>query len=167
MEVFKNADEFYENSTDIGMIIAYELKNHNYSCNVTKILKLMYFLYGIFLWNEKEILFWEKPHARPFGPVFPTARKKIIKKFEWKEIIVTDEDIKNIKRWPKLNKYIDIIIKRLWEKSSWSLVGLTHQEWTPRTKTKDDVFFMWNDTIQDELIYEYFSDPKFNLSKLQ
>lgn len=121
--------------------------------NVTQVQKLLYIAYGALCAKNDRILLDEPPHAWPYGPVFPKARKidygKIynLRDQEFAQISA-DEDVTAIFR--KLaSKYSSVSAGKL---SDWS-----HTVGSPWDKTTKMPGFAWNDVIPNQYIKEYFS----------
>lgn len=69
----------YDSVTVANYIIAFANEN-KFFINMTKLQKLLYIAYGVYLSVKNERLTNEHPQAWPYGPVFPTTRNRLIKK---------------------------------------------------------------------------------------
>lgn len=58
---------------DIAKAIITEIKNQDSYINITKLQKLLYIVYGVYLVEENQELFNEEPLCLPFGPVFDSV----------------------------------------------------------------------------------------------
>ncbi|SFB88367.1 Uncharacterized phage-associated protein [Brevinema andersonii] len=55
---------------EIAKAIIRKCKKHDWNINITKLQKLLYIVYGIYLSENSQVLFDEEPLCLPFGPVF-------------------------------------------------------------------------------------------------
>lgn len=144
-------DTYICNSVTLAKYIAAYANKHGFVINMTKLQKLLYITYGVYLAVTGRRLTNEHPQAWPYGPVFPTTRNKLLKKdleeiqmFE--DASITDE----VRSCVKLvfNSYGAYNATYL---SSWS-----HRINSPWDMTTRKVDFSWGDRIPDEYILEYF-----------
>lgn len=144
-------DTYICSSVTLAKYIAAYANTHGFVINMTKLQKLLYITYGVYLAVTGNRLTNEHPQAWPYGPVFPTTRNKLLKKnleeiqvFE--DVSITDE----VKSCVKLvfNSYGIYNATYL---SSWS-----HRPNSPWDMTTRKADFSWGDRIPDEYIMEYF-----------
>lgn len=64
-------------SIEVANAIRFFAREQNVDLNMTKIHKLLYISYGVFLARENARLTDEHPQAWPFGPVFPRVHKHV------------------------------------------------------------------------------------------
>lgn len=151
---YENAENSVS-SKDLACYIINAMNEKKIVVNETKIQKLTYLVYGFYLWlTKKSIINDEKPHARPYWPVFPKV-SKMFKKSKSDKFDLNNYQLDSIKD-KTLELIIIMIILRFGSLSASQLVDLTHTENSPRTKTKNQEDFIWNDVINDSLTYEYF-----------
>ena len=125
--------------------------------NVTKAQKLLYIVYGVYLRVYGERLLNEHPKAWPYGPVFPTTRKAILKRITAEELEFPMSEVsEELKADEKLNKAIDFALKHFGGWNAGQLTTWSHQEGTPWSQTVDFPGFKWGAVIPDEFIYAYF-----------
>jgi len=124
---------------------------------MTKIQKLLYIAYGIFLAVKNTRLMDEHPQAWPYGPVFPTTRNKLLKT-DLFSIRCEDAEFAELKKDTELVSLIDLVFKNF---GSWTAVQLTewsHGDGTPWQQTVSTDNFVWGTRIPDDAIQRYFSN---------
>ena len=153
---FENA-EYSMSSKDLTLFLIYQMVDKWCYIAETKIQKLLYMIYWLYLFEkQKTIINDEKPHARPYWPVFPKIRK-IFKDRSYAIQMSHKYPIENIKD-DSLKTIIEKVVDKFWNCSSSQLVEWSHMNNSPRTQTKNSPFFDWNDRIEDELTYNYFNE---------
>lgn len=149
-------DTFQYRSTDIAEYLIAFANARNIGINMTKVQKLLYITYGVYLRIHKERLLNEHPQAWPYGPVFPSTRNKLLKQ----DILsLSEENIENIvdiKADKDLDKIIQFVFDNFGEWNAGQLSEWSHSEESPWDKTRRKKGFNWGDVIPDDLIYEYF-----------
>ncbi len=141
-------------STDVAEYIICRASQDKIPMNMTKLQKLLYISYGIFLSVKNERLTNEHPQAWPYGPVFPTTRDEFLKvSFDNPECnetndIYNDNDIKDL---------ISLVFRTFGKWSAGQLTEWSHATGTPWEKTTCQSGFKWGQIIPDEYIKEYFS----------
>ena len=85
-------EEYKYNSVEVAKFIVATANNKHLSINMTKVQKLLYIAYGIFLAVKGYRLTNEHPQAWPYGPVFPTTRNKLLK-IDLYSIATSDSDL--------------------------------------------------------------------------
>lgn len=144
------------NSVKVAKLIVATANNKHLSINMTKVQKLLYIAYGIFLAVKKRRLTNEHPQAWPYGPVFPTTRNKLLK-IDLYSIAASDSDLSDIKDDDEIKSLIELVFRSF---GSWSAAQLTdwsHGEGTPWQKTVSTEGFSWGHQIPDEYIKSYFA----------
>ena len=142
-------------STILAKYIAAYLNGKRVDMNITKLQKLTYIMYGTYLAATGERLIGEHPQAWPYGPVFPTTRKYLLKHNPY-EMFMSDEDLNEISG--------DVDVALLMEKvftafGSWSATQLSdwsHKEGSPWEAAVSTPGFKWGDRIDDDSIRAYF-----------
>lgn len=125
--------------------------------NITKVQKLLYISYGIYLAVTGKRLTNEHPHAWPYGPVFPTTRNKILK-LDIYSINKDDADLASIKDNEEFNTLLNLVFNSF---GSWSAAQLTewsHSNGSPWEMTTCLEGFKWGMTIPDSFIQGYFKN---------
>ena len=148
-------DKFLYNSVAMARyIIAYANENR-YMINMTKLQKLLYITYGVYMAVKDERLINEHPQAWPYGPVFPTTRNKLLKK-DFTTIKLTDADLKEIADNPDMPSLMKLVFSSYGSKTAAFLSEWSHKPGSPWDKTVNQDSFKWGDRIPDELIQSYF-----------
>lgn len=123
--------------------------------NITKVQKLLYAAYGVYLAVKGGRLTDEHPQAWPYGPVFPKTRRKLLK-LDFADIKKTDSDFVDLVSDGELSSLFNLIFRTY---GSWTAAQLTewsHREgspWEMATLAED---FKWGSEIPDEYIHDYF-----------
>lgn len=147
-------DTYQFNSVDVAKYIAGKANERNIFLNITKIQKLLYIAYGVYLRVYENRLTDEHPQAWPYGPVFPTTRKKLLS-LDLLSIKSTDCS-NNLQTNPELNKVITFTLDNFGTWSAAQLTEWSHREGSPWYFATQTVGFKWGDRIPDEIIYNYF-----------
>lgn len=149
----KIQDTYICNSVVLAKYIASYANAHNVGINMTKLQKLLYISYGVYLAVKGERLTNEHPQAWPYGPVFPTTRNKLLKK-NLENIIKFDdssisEDVKSC---------VALVFRSYGAYNASYLSAWSHQANSPWDKTVNTAGFKWGNQIPDEYIMPYFKD---------
>ncbi|WP_314942672.1 type II toxin-antitoxin system antitoxin SocA domain-containing protein [Porphyromonas endodontalis] len=160
-------DTFLYRSTDVARYLVFLANERKITVNMTKVQKLLYITYGVFLRVYSKRLLNEHPQAWPYGPVFPTTRNNLLKQdfsLVPKESI---EDREKIENDEKLNKVVDFVFKNFGSWNAGQLSEWSHSKGSPWDETRKTQGFKWGNVISDKLILEYFcsiitviSDPE-------
>jgi len=142
-------------STLLAKYIAAYFNDKRADVNITKIQKLTYIAYGSYLAIFDARLIDEHPQAWPYGPVFPTTRKHLLKT-DLNAISLQDTDFKEISSDRDIVSLIDMIYKTFGSWSAASLSDWSHKEGSPWEKTVSSKSFRWGDKINDDYIKSYF-----------
>ena len=146
MEIF---NEMHYDSVDIAKALLWKAQQCGKEMTITKLHKILYITYGLFLANFGSRLVDEHPKAWPYGPVFPRVNKKV----KVSESVSDSE-------YSELPKEIQLgIDKAVTTFGDWSAVRLTEWSHDPigpwaLTRKLDDS--KWGSIIDDRLIYVYF-----------
>lgn len=147
-------DTYKFNSVDVAKYIAGKANERNIFLNITKIQKLLYIAYGVYLRVYEERLTDEHPQAWPYGPVFPTTRKKLLH-FELGSIKPADSP-QGLQTNPEFNKVVSFTLDNFGKWNAAQLTEWSHREGSPWYFATQTDGFKWGDRIPDEVIYEYF-----------
>ena len=136
-----------EDSVDFAIYLNKKIKTKGLTANVTKIQKLLYICYGLYLAVYGEQLLNERPKALDYGPVFPNVLKK------QKE---NGDSLDGLKVRNNLKKYDAIIDETLKHFGTWDadkLYRWTHMEntaWDKKIKANKRYETMENDDIMTD-----------------
>jgi uncharacterized phage-associated protein len=142
-------------STILAKYIAAYLNDKYADVNMTKIQKLTYIAYGIYLAVTGERLIDEHPQAWPYGPVFPTTRNSLLKT-DLNSIRLDDFDIQEIAEDKGVNSLVGLVYSTFGKWTAVSLSEWSHKEGSPWEKTVSTSGFKWGNMIKDEYIKSYF-----------
>lgn len=148
-------DRYEYNSVDVAKYIAAYANEHKFSINVTKIQKLLYIAYGLYLSVRGKRLTDERPKAWLYGPVFPSTREMLIKT-KISDIRINDPDLSDLKKDEDLTGLIDLVFKKFGIRTASDLTNWSHKKnsaWDKTTLLKN---FKWGREIPDHFIKEYF-----------
>lgn len=144
----------YDSVTVANYIIAFANQN-KFFINMTKLQKLLYIAYGVYLYVKNERLTNEHPQAWPYGPVFPTTRNKLIKK-DFSGISLSDENLEKIARDSEMESLMKLVFGSYGSKTAAYLTEWSHKPGSPWDRTVKQPSFSWGDRIPDSYIQEYF-----------
>lgn len=142
-------------STEFAKYLTAKAKEKGLDMNMTKLQKLLYVSYGLYLAFHGQRLFDEHPQAWPYGPVFPTTRNKI-KKLNINSISLENITNTDLKSDEKINKLLDIVFNTFGKRTASWLSNWSHMEGSPWSSTKNKTDFKWGNRIDDDLIKTYF-----------
>jgi len=123
--------------------------------NMTKVQKLLYIAYGIYLAVRGKRLTNEHPQAWPYGPVFPTTRNKLLK-VDLYSINENDESLRQIKQDNDINSLLSLVFRTFGTWTAGQLTAWSHGDGTPWQRTVSSEGFDWGAQIPDEYIKSYF-----------
>ena len=146
-------------STTVGKYLLAKAIEERIVMNMTKLQKLLYIVYGVYLTIADKRLTNESPKAWPYGPVFPTVRKNLlnIDFYDYDFSTEKDAECKTISNDEELKDIMRIVLNKfgLWDSDQ--LVNWTHIINSPWDRTQNSPGFKWNDIIPDAYTEEYFS----------
>lgn len=159
-------ETFKYKSTDVALLMMGRAAENRILMNYTKIQKFLFILYTLYLTSQGHRLTDESPKAWPFGPVFPTVKKKLekwnvnIESFNLDDYrdkisdqsILTDENLKGM--------CDSILTSNFGKMSANQLVAWTHTPGAPWDITTKKPDFKWNDPITDDLIEAYYGKSR-------
>lgn len=149
-------DTYKYMSTDLARYIVAYANDQRYNINMTKIQKLLYVTYGIYLAVKKERLINEHPQAWPYGPVFPTTRNKLLRE-DFECFTIKDPRFEAMNEDNELQSLLKIVFDSFGGMTATTLSSWSHQPDSPWDKTRKTVGFKWGKQIPDEYIKEFFS----------
>lgn len=158
MSNFEIKDTFRYKSTDVAKYIIALANDRRITINMTKVQKLLYITYSVFLRVYKKRLLNEHPQAWPYGPVFPTTRNKLLNYdlSSLSEKDIPEEALNEMKEDAELNKVINFVFANFGEWNAGQLSEWSHSSGSPWEKISNTSGFTWGNVIPDTLIYEYF-----------
>lgn len=146
-------DTYKYNSVDVAKyIVAYANANRTF-INLTKVQKLLYICYGAYLVLGETRLVNEHPQAWPFGPVFPTTRRKLLN-IELDDI--SFDNIGSVGQDGELEKIVKFVFDEFGRYSASSLTEWSHRPGSPWEKATQRRGFKWGDQMDDTEIRDYF-----------
>lgn len=149
-------DVYAYKSEDVAMYIAAYANEHNYGINMTKIQKLLYIAYGIYLAVKDKRLTNEHPQAWPYGPVFPTTRNKLSKE-DLCDISFNMLQSSDISDDSDFKSLINLVFRVYGGWTATYLSDWSHKSGSPWDATTKTGGFKWGDRIPDQLIKDYFN----------
>lgn len=124
--------------------------------NMTKVQKLLYIAYGIYLAIKDERLIDEHPQAWPSGPVFPSTRNKLLKE-NFYDIRIDNPEFAELRINAELNSLLNLVFNNFGDWTASELSQWSHTDGSPWEKTVNQEDFSWGNRISDEDIKSYFS----------
>lgn len=146
-------DKYIINSVVLAKYIVSYANEHHFVINMTKLQKLLYITYGVYLAVKGERLTNEHPQAWPFGPVFPTTRNKLLK-INFDEI----KDFEDDSITDEIKSCVKLVFKTYGIYNGSYLSQWSHQFGSPWDLTTKADGFTWGDRIPDEYIFVYFQN---------
>lgn len=157
---------FKYSSTDVALVMIDSAIRHHIVLNNTKVQKLLFILYALSLVTNGERLVNESPKAWPYGPVFPTVRKRILKwGINLEDFHIADNtdklEDKEILSDRELSAMCDsLMTSKFATMTSSQLVAWTHIKGSPWDMTTHSDNFKWGEPISDGLIIDYYGQKK-------
>lgn len=145
------------NSVVAAKFIAAKLKEKGRDVNITKIQKLLYVAYGLYLAVFDVRFVDEHPQAWPYGPVFPTTRNKLCKDETLAAISLQDPDLEAIIDDAQVNALFESIYSVMGDWTASQLVEWSHQPDSPWDYCTRMEGFKWGTQMDDNLIKLYFN----------
>jgi uncharacterized phage-associated protein len=142
-------------STILAKYIAAYFNDKATDINITKIQKLTYIAYGVYLAVLDERLVDEHPQAWPFGPVFPATRNRLLK-LNLYDISLNDDDLREISANTTVKSLLDLVFRTFGNWSARQLSEWSHKEGSPWEMTVSRPGFKWGKAIDDGDIKSYF-----------
>jgi uncharacterized phage-associated protein len=151
-----SSETYKYKSTVVAKYIISRANEANIAMNMTKLQKLLYITYGIYLIVKGERLINEQPKAWPFGPVFPTTRQKLLHLDFIDYDILKDGECTQIQEDKEHQYLVDLVFSSFGKLSAGQLSEWSHQKGSPWHQTTQLKGFKWNQNIPDEYIKDYF-----------
>ena len=151
-------DTYKYNSVEVAKYLVAKMNEKKITVNMTKVQKLLYICYGVFLAVKNSRLLNEHPQAWPYGPVFPTTRNKLLKIKNLYDIKISDKQFEELKNDTDLNYLMNSVLEVFGVRTAQYLVKWSHVTNAPWDRTVNMVNFEWGDEIPDIFIKEYFSE---------
>jgi len=152
-----NNQTYKYKSTIVAKYILSKAQEEKIVMNMTKLQKLLYISYGVYLAVKNERLTDESPKAWPYGPVFPTTRENLLK-IDFQSFDITkDNECDEIRKDKEMRELVELVLKKFGKWNAGQLTEWSHSDESPWDLTKRDENFKWNQHIPDEYIRSYFS----------
>lgn len=142
-------------SVTVACYIAAMANGRKIGMNMTKLQKLLYIAYGTYLAVEERRLTNEHPQAWPYGPVFPAARNRLLKK-DLSLVTLDSPEVRKIKDDGEMKSLVSLVLDGFGGKNATTLAVWSHQSGSPWDRAASREGFSWGGRIPDEFIYEYF-----------
>ena len=146
-------DTYICNSVVLANYIAAYANANSFVINMTKLQKLLYITYGVYLAVTGMRLTNEHPQAWPYGPVFPTTRNRLLKKDL--ESIQLDN---NNTLADDVKSCVKLVFNTFGVYNASYLSAWSHQPNSPWDLTVRGAGFAWGNQIPDEYIMPYFQN---------
>lgn len=143
------------NSVAVARYIIATANEKRISINITKVQKLLYIAYGLYLAVKNERLTNEQPQAWPYGPVFPTTRTKLVDA-DFYSINFDLPDLAEMKQDEVLRSLFELVFNHFGQWTASQLTAWSHSDGSPWERTVDQDGFSWGTRIPDEYIKPYF-----------
>ncbi len=160
----QNQERYEYSSVKIAKYIVATANANSISINMTKVQKLLYIAYGIFLAVKGYRLTNEHPQAWPYGPVFPTTRNKLLKQ-DLYSIDFQDSEISALNKDCELKELIKLVFDSFGGWSASQLTEWSHTDGSPWQRTVSAENFTWGAEIPDNYIKPYFSSIIYDKEK--
>lgn len=151
-----DAETYKYNSVTVAKFVVAYAHKECITINMTKLQKLLYIAYGLYLAVKNSRLLNEHPQAWPYGPVFPTTRNKLLK-LDLTNISLDDPEFKEIKADNEIESLLNLVFKSFGKLSANQLSEWSHQSGSPWEETVSSPEFNWGKRIDDDMIQSYFS----------
>lgn len=149
-------EEHKYDSVTVAKYIVAKANEKNITVNITKVQKLLYIAYGIYLAVKESRLTDEHPQAWPYGPVFPRTRKALLKYPFLSAITLGDGAFSTIREDNEVNSLLDLVFESFGDWSAQKLSEWSHQEGSPWDKAVQEDDFDWGHQILDGFIAPFF-----------
>ncbi|MEA5403896.1 type II toxin-antitoxin system antitoxin SocA domain-containing protein [Arcicella sp. DC2W] len=129
-------------------------REQNKLLNATQLQKLLFIAYGFALAksDSNESLLNESPRVWPFGPVFP----KVHSQFKYFDSNIDKDSLGAIAQDVEVTTLFNKIINSYSRYSASQLSDWSHSKGSPWEITTRDNGYVWDTTISDEVIMNYF-----------
>lgn len=151
-------DTYLYRSTDAAYYLIAKANEGKYALTMTKVQKLLYIVYGVYLRVYGRRLVDEHPQAWPYGPVFPTTRRRLLGR-DFAQVGLQDIAApvrQEMAHDGGLNWAVEFVLSHFGGWNARMLSAWSHQPGSPWDKTTQLPGFNWCDTIPDEWVLDYF-----------
>lgn len=148
-------DTYKYNSVTVAKYIVAYANENKFGINMTKLQKLLYITYGVYMAVKEARLTNEHPQAWPYGPVFPTTRNKLLK-VDFDAIKMESDGLNEIREDGEMQSLVKIVFDTFGTWNGTELSEWSHEPSAPWDKTINMAGFEWGHQIPDEYIIEYF-----------
>ena len=136
----------------VAQMIIYKAKQNNISLNNTKLQKLLYIVYGIYLVKTRKPLFKEEPLYLPYGPVFDS----VYQEYKGQDIVCQKNRTFIEDRVYDLNNIIDITLENFGKFSANTLSEWSHRTDSAWGNINTDHYECWGTPLNIVDIHEEF-----------
>lgn len=148
-------DKYRYNSVTVATYIVAYANKHHFGINMTKLQKLLYIAYGVYMAVKNERLTNEHPQAWPYGPVFPTTRNRLLKR-DFNTVQTEDSELNEINNDMEIRSLMNLVFGTYGGWTGTSLSIWSHKPNSPWDRAVNRTGFKWGDQMSDEDIREYF-----------
>lgn len=145
------SDTYRCNSVVLAKYIVAYANEHHFGINMTKVQKLLYIAYGIYLAVKNSRLTDEHPQAWPYGPVFPATRNHLLRTpfsiYTFDNTECADAEVVSL---------IGLVFRTYGDWNAYSLSAWSHKTGSPWDRAVSSADFRWGSQIPDEYIRDYF-----------
>lgn len=128
-------------------------KQGDKAMGMTKVQKILYIIFGLYLAKYKTLLTDEIPYAWAYGPVF----KNVYDVLSRSDTKITKDDFEIIEsRFPNVATMIDAAVETYKLVSAATLSNWTHKEGSPWSKALERTNYSWGTLLSLSEVYEYF-----------
>jgi len=149
------SETYRYNSVDVARFIIATANEKRISINITKVQKLLYIAYGLYLAVKNEHLTDEYPQAWPYGPVFPITRTRLVDA-DFYSITFESPNLAEMKRQDDIRSLFELVFNHFGQWTASQLTAWSHSDGSPWERTVDQNGFSWGTRIPDEYIKPYF-----------
>lgn len=143
------------NSVLFAKYIVAKANSCGIAINMTKVQKLLYIAYGIYLAVCDKRLLDEHPQAWPYGPVFPTTRNHLLRE-DFYKIALDDPEFEILKGDKNIDGLLKLVFGTYGNWTASMLSAWSHQNGSPWERAVNRLGFKWGDSISDDDIQGYF-----------
>lgn len=151
-----STEKYRYNSVDVARFIVAIANEKHISINITKVQKLLYIAYGIYLAVKDERLTDEQPQAWPYGPVFPNTRAKLLNE-DFYSITWEREELFELRTDSTLRSLFELVFNHFGQWTASQLTAWSHGDGSPWERTTEQNNFKWGNKIPDAYIQPYFN----------